>query len=168
MRLKFLIFSISLIVLQSVCFSQTDQRSRCERARCHGQKYFDDSVHVFQTCYPNPFSPPTVGDTGIGVTFSGTSFYCDLADTVVVELLNADDSVVYREIVISRHPPGFSLYRGWAGPKVDVRSLRANRFKCDSVGKYRWVLVVNGRRKFMFGSFTSDRKGWYIWIEKWA
>jgi hypothetical protein len=135
-------------------------------ARHPFQKYIDDSAHVFWTYYPNPISPPTVGDTGRGYIYSGLTFYCDLADTVDIQLLNEKDSVVCYASVVSKMPHTFLLYYSIAGQNADPQSIPLNHFKIDSFEKLKWAIVVNGKRKTLIDAHGVWRRGMYLWLDK--
>ena len=102
MKILFVCFII-LILCPIPAFSQLKNANRYPN-----QFYIEDSIHVCFTCYPNPFSPPTITDSTKGLFCGTNTFYCDISDTVLVIYQNIADSVVYCKKVISKSPPEFS------------------------------------------------------------
>lgn len=129
------------------------------------QTYFNDSSHVFWTSYPNPFSPPTVRDTGKGLICGNLTFYCDLSDSVEVALVAEDDSIVYQTIVKSQTPPYFSLCYWVAGEKAQIRSMPSRYYKSGKDGRLKALLIVNGKKKSMHEIGIPVRNNRYYWIE---
>ena len=129
------------------------------------QSYIEDSAHVFWTWYPNPFSPPSIRDTGKGMICGGLSFYCDLSETVTVAFLKEKDSVVYEATIRLLQPPHFSLCYWLAGPQVDLHRLPSYYMRSDSSQEYRLLLLVHGRGKCVRESGIFVPQHWCCWIE---
>lgn len=133
--------------------------------RYPNQVCFEDSLDVFWTYYPNPFSPPTVKDTGVGFINLGLTYYCDLSDSVEVALIGSNDSIVYSAIIISPKSPHFDVAYWVAGPKVSKHSLPANYFRGIRDENLKLLLIVDGRWKSRRERGIQVKKGWYYWID---
>ena len=130
------------------------------------QFYFEDSVHVFWTRYPNPFSPPGVSETSKGLMCGDWSFYCDLSDTVTVAFLGEKDSIVYEATIQSRKPPYFGFCYWLAGPRIDPYNLPAQYIRGRSGEHFKLLLIVQGRKKCLRESRMYIPKDWYCWIDE--
>jgi hypothetical protein len=128
------------------------------------QTSVEDSSHVYWTWYPNPFSPPIITDTTMGVVNSGLTFYCDLSDTVTVALLGESDSVLYAAESISKRYPHFSLAFCYAGARFPAAKLPQRYFKSRSTEQYRLSLSVRGRVKCIRRVGVYVPEGWYCWL----
>jgi hypothetical protein len=143
------------------------QRTYSNEHRIPGQTYIEDSAHVYWDSWPNPFSPPTITDTGKGLMCGTLTFYCDLSDSVEVAVVTERDSVVYSTTVFSPKPPYFDLCYWVAGPKIDRQSLPSSYFRAPSDITLRLVLVVGGRWKNSRVFFRGGgRRDWYYWIDR--
>ena len=155
---------ILLIYFLIPCFvsvrSQVTPENRYPKQVC-----FEDSSRVFWTWYPNPFCPPTVGDTGRGLICGGLTFYCDLSDSVGVAFVEKNDSIVYTATVKTATPPHFSLCYWLAGPHVRTQSLPARYFRSNSDEQLKLLLIVHGRRKSLLKGPPIQR-GWYYWMDE--
>jgi len=131
-----------------------------------GQTYYEDSGHVFWTWYPNPFSPPAVGDTGNGQIQGALTFCCDLSDSVDLAFVAENDSIVYHSMLVSRKPPHFSVVYWMAGPKVTSESLPYKSYTGDSDQQLKLLLSVKGRPKSVRPSGIYAPRGWHLWIDE--
>jgi hypothetical protein len=128
------------------------------------QTFLEDSGHVFWTSYPNPFSPPTITETTMGMVYSGFSFYCDLSDTVTVGLLGERDSILYAADMISVGSPHFMLAYCFAGSRFPVDQLPHRYFRSGSGRQYKVLLSVRGRPKCIRAYGIYVPKDWYCWL----
>ena len=154
-----------MILLCSMCAGQ-NPKTYSNQHHSRGQKYIEDSAHVYWDDWPNPFSPPTVRDSTKGLMCGDLSFYCDLSDSVEVAVVTKHDSILYRTTVTSDKPPYFSLCYWMAGPKINPQSLPASYFKAPSKGNLKLVLIVGGRWKNIRGFHLNGSRGWYYWIDR--
>lgn len=162
MKTKVLLILI-LFSCCNICWAQNNQTPVGEN-RLPGQKYLEDSVHVFWDSYPNPFSPPGVRDTGKGLICGYYTFYCDLSDTVGIAFVTKIDSVVYQSTLTSPTKHNYSLCYWEAGPKIQVQSLPTNYFLASSDEDLGVLLIVDGRKKNIREGALPVRDGWYYWI----
>jgi hypothetical protein len=159
MKLIILISLLAFLVPKALPQSRGD-----EKARWPGQLYIEDSVHVFWVQYPNPFSGPTVTDSTQGCFQGDHSFYCDLAETVEVLLVNEKDSVVSVASTASPHPPRFSVSICVAGKKVRHDSVPERAFRAPRDSRLSVVLSVRGHRKVIHPWPITVLKGHYCWV----
>jgi hypothetical protein len=132
------------------------------------QKYIEDSIHVYfinlyDPSYPDPFSPPTVSDSGKGIICGGGFFYCDLSESALLAFVNDNDSIIYSAIVRSSKPPDFSFCYWKAGPRAKTTLLPREFYRSKLTGKVKVVLSIAGRRKCL--SEFAVEKGWSYWID---
>ena len=130
------------------------------------QPHFEDSAHVFFTAYPNPFSPPTVRDTGKGLICGGGQFYCDLSESARIAFVDENDSTVYTTTVKSSTPPQFSFCYWLAGPRVRKELLPSKYIRSDVDMELKTLIIVRGRRKCLAEHGMFIQKGWYYWIDE--
>jgi len=154
----FVFLFCNLIVAQNQNISHKPHRDP-------NQKYFDDTTHIFWTSYPNPFSPPTVRDTGKGLVCGNLTFYCDLSDSVEVAFVTEDDSIVYQTTVTSQMPPYFSLSHWVAGEKVRIQSIPSHYYKSSKDGHIKALLILDGQKKSIQEIGISVKNGRHYWLE---
>jgi len=136
-----------------------------ERFRRPQQLYIEDSTHVFWLQYPNPFSPPTIRDSTMGCIYGDYEFYCDIADTVDILLIDANDSVLTACSVASRHRPHyFSAYYCLAGKDITPSRVPKQAVRVSDTSQFAVVLSVHGRKKTVHPLHIYVPKGWYCWI----
>ncbi len=157
-----ILFLFTIYILCNISATQIPKH-HTDQHRIRGQKYIEDSAHVYWDNYPNPFSPPTVRDTGKGLMCGELGFYCDLSDSVEVTFLQSNDSIVYQTMVIQSRP-SFALCYWMAGPKIDHRSLPTRYFRAPSNEQIKIFLSVGGRKKNLRKAGFQVQKGWYYWI----
>jgi hypothetical protein len=163
LNVKTLIAILSLMLISQSLFGQEIAPQR-QPSRYPFQSYIEDSTHVFWTSYPNPFSPPTVSDSGMA-RIHGLTFYCDISDTVTVSLLGGRGSVLYEASVESQGSPHFTMTYWPAGPRAPSHKLPAHFFRADSAATFGLLLSVGGHRKCSRQKGIDLLKGWYCWID---
>ena len=146
MRIMTTIFLIALILQQLL--GQNTEKIRPE-PRYQSQSYFEDSINVYWTSFPNPMSTPYLRDSS-KVSLCGIwSFHCEISDTVTVALLGEKDSVIYETTGHTLNPPHFGFCFWLAGPRFDPKFL-PDHFIVGSVWRFSNIaLIVNGRKKCM-------------------
>ena len=157
--------AVSFLILSLLQMHQTTNAQVKPQNRYSAQRYWEDSVHVFWTWYPNPFSPPTLKDTSKGMMCGGLTFYCDLSETVTVAFLTESDSLAYEASIVSRKPPYFDLCYWLAGPRIDPRHLPARKIRGRSRDQFKLLLTVRGRKKCVRHYGITVPKDWYCWID---
>jgi hypothetical protein len=146
-------------------FLATAQSQESKQHRYPKQTYVEDSARVYWDSYPNPFSPPTVTDTGRGLIKGELTFRCDISDSVEIAFITKNDSIVHKATVHSSKPPYFSVGYWVAGPNARQQSLPTSYFKPSSDSYLRLVIIVEGRWKSIRERGISVRKGWHYWID---
>ena len=143
----------------------TAQSNRAEKARESTQLYIEDSTRVFWTRYPNPISPSTFRED-TKVSYCGEyNFYCDLAETVQVLLVDTANSIVASYPIISRRPDhNFSLCYWIAGKKITPDQVPKNAFRAVETTAFYLILSMHGRRKTINSRPITVNKGHYCWI----
>jgi hypothetical protein len=131
--------------------------------RYPSQIYFEDSLRVFWTWYPNPFSPSTSNQ--IYRSYGQFTFYCDLSDTVIVAFVESkSDSIVYKTIVKTANGPHFALCYWTAKPEIDPSILPLHHFRSESDQELRLLLIVQDRSKARREIGVKISKGWYCGV----
>ncbi len=148
----------------SICYAQK-KLVVIDEHRLPGQKYFEDSTHVYWNHYPNPMAPPTVSDTGKGRICGDIVFYCDKSDSVDIAFVTMKDSIVYQLTIPSWSKHVYSLCYWKAGPNVQVQSLPQNHYQALANERLGLLLIIDGRKMALKEGALSVRKGWYYWID---
>jgi hypothetical protein len=157
---------VPLVLIVIFTFIVTAQSQDMQKNRYPNQVYFEDSTHIFWTWYPNPFSPPTLKDTGKGLVYGDFTFYCDFTDSVDVALVTKNDSVVHHAYLKTARPPYFFVGLWVAGPMVTEQSLPASYYKPNADEYLRPVLIVGGRWKSLRALGIPVKRGWHYWIDQ--
>jgi hypothetical protein len=162
--------TILVFTLTCFCIIVTDAFSQIKPdIRYPFQIYFEDSVHVFWTQYPNPFSPTTMvpgrTENRKGSYCGDLSFYCDLSDSVTVVALDQADSAVYSTQLKSKYSPNFSVCYWLAGSQISLTQLPHSYIRSNSLSIQKLMLVVSGRNKALRSYGINIPKGWYFWLQ---
>ncbi|HUI30128.1 MAG TPA: hypothetical protein VLX91_07915 [Candidatus Acidoferrales bacterium] len=153
------------VLVEVVVQSMSGQELKDHRSR--HQVYFEDSTHVFWTSWPTPFSPPTVTRTTKGLMCGYLTFYCDLTDSVQVEIVDGDTADIVNEATVtpdSGHD--FSVCYWVAGTSFPQDQLPSNCFKRKDKYALSVLLIVNGRKKCLTVGVGNLLQGWYCWIDE--
>lgn len=159
-----ILYLLIVLICCSNCWAQKYQIPS-DPYRLQGQKYLEDSAHVYWTSYPNPFSPLVVRDTEKGDICGDYTFFCDLSDTIGIAFVTNNDSIVYQAKIFSPTEHNFFLCYWMAGPKIQARSLPPTYFRALSDDRLSVLLIVGGREKNIREGALSVTKGWYYWID---
>lgn len=156
--------SLTIAIVSILTFGGRDLLQGDHVPRRPGQVHYEDSLHVFRSHWPNPFSPPTLAESSKGCITGEHAFYSDISDTVDVLLVDERDSVVYSYSDASQRPPHFSVSYCLAGSQVSQQAVPEAAFRPLKDSNLWVVLSVDGRRKAMHPSTIIVKRGWSCWL----
>ena len=148
-NIVFVIFLVLLIGCSSKNVVQIDEQEKEIKYNRHPKQiYLEDSVNVFWTFYPDPFSNPFYPDRF--VVTQAITFKCFLQGKVEIGFLNTNnDSIIYKFTQPSKEIKKLNEYFWvwFAKSSADTSELPKEYFQSFTEDRLNLVLIVDDRMK---------------------
>jgi len=143
------VFLISILGCSSNNIVQSDEQEKEIKYNRHAKQiYLEDSLNVFWTSYPDPFSNPTYSDRF--VVTQAITFKCFLPGKVEIGFLNTNnDSIIYKFNQPSKEIKKLNEYFWiwFAKSSADTSEFPKEYFKSFTEDPLNLVLIVDNRMK---------------------